>query len=347
MITYAHDLADLYGEPASHLPGPEAPQPVFPYENLLRYQWGQPLSFMGASLPGRPDTFSGLAGPSPIGAWTMGSDATLRLAVPSLEQDAVVTVDAGAVLAPGKLPVQHVTVFANEQAVAEWTYDAPGLQRREAVVPRAMLGDGRLILRLHFAQTISPAQITGSGDTRPFALLVQQVSLRQRYGPVDFPLLDASKPSTDPIYAVHFAPGQPDGRWTIGPTATIRLAAPDSDGDVVLTAKVGAALDPGALPVQRARITVNGQAVGEWVFEHGGVESREVTIPRELRMGATMEIGFQFSGTVCPAEVGKGKDRRHLALLFKNIQLHGCGPTAGPPPPSAVANGPAMREVLR
>ena len=172
-------LLDLFDDTLHHLPGPDTPRLPFPYAAYLPVRWGEPLKFFAGSLPVQPGYFSGLAAPDPAGCWSDGPDTTMCLTVPDLRQDAILTVVAGATAAPGQRPVQRVEVFANGQPVTEWVHDDGLPQRDEAVIPRAMLGDGRLVLRFHYSQPTAPSSYSASQDTRRLALLFGTLTLRQ------------------------------------------------------------------------------------------------------------------------------------------------------------------------
>ena len=317
-------LRDFFDDTLNRLPGPGTPKAAYPYEAFLSCRWNEPISFAAGAIPAKPGVFSGLFAPEAAAAWSDGPDTTMRLTVPSLEQEVILSVDAGAFPIPNQQPVQRVSVFANDQPVAEWTFDTGAAQKQEAVIPRAALADGRLILRFHYAQTISPAQISDSKDTRQLAVLFGRLSLRQRYHQVDGPVIAAADAAKgDPVYAVNFSEAQPFGRWTTGSSSILRLPLPPAGvRALTLSADVGALIDAAKLPVQRTSILVNGQPVGDWVFFAPGTTRREVDIPPALLTGDPVEVQFRFSKTISPAEVSKAADPRQLALLFANVQLH-------------------------
>ena len=201
--------------------------------------------------------------------------------------------------------------------------------------PRALLGDGRVVLRFHYAQPTAPADYSASPDTRRLAVLFANLTLHRPTPRVDGPVISAADPvQGDQVYADHFSGAEPGGRWTDGPTATLRLPMPAADqGSVTLTAEVGALLDPKKLPVQRASIFVNGQPVGEWQFTTPDARTHTVDIPRVLLHGETLAIEFRFAGTLAPADITASDDHRKLALLFKSVQLHWSALRAGNPVP--------------
>ena len=331
-LTNPLHLHQLFDDTVQTLPGGGAPGCVFPYQAFQPCRWGEPIRFTYRDAsPVRPGIFSGLSGPEIHGSWTDGPDTTLRLTVPDVAQDAILSVEAGAAIVPDKLPVQRVGIFANGRPVGEWAYDAGGLRRYEVVIPRALLGDGRLTLHFHYSQTISPAQISDSTDTRQLALLFQTLTLRQPGRRVDGPVYSAAvTEKADPVYAAGFSGAEDSGRWTDGTSATLRLPVPPvSEQDAVLSAEFDPAIIAGKLLEQRARIVVNGQPVGEWIIGAPGVQRREVVIPRTLLKADKLEVGFQFSDTFMPAKPGSGGDTRRLALFFKNVQLHWFAPVEG------------------
>ncbi len=329
-------LRRFFDDTLARLPAPGVPKSRFPYEGYLPVRWDEPLNFSADKLPVQPGFFNGLSQPDPTGSWSDGPDTTMCLKVPDLDQDVRLSVVAGASPIPNQIPLQRINVFANGQPVTEWVHVGPAPQTDEAIIPRALLGDGRLVLRFHYSHPVAPVEYRTSKDTRKLALLFGQLTLSQPYRRVDGPVIPANNPAPDdPVYAQNFVGAVPTGRWTVGPTATLRLPVPPgSAGDLTLSAKVGALIDAAKLPVQRTGLFVNGQPVGEWVFLNSGDVQREVTIPRALVLsqGKTLEVELRFSQTISPSEVGTADDPRQLALLFKNVQLHWGERDANHPP---------------
>lgn len=333
----------LFADSLARLPARGAPPSVFSYELSLPCRWGEPIPFNTPATFARTEAFSGFSSPEPPGCPTDGPEATVSLTLPSVEQDVTLTAGSGAIIVPGKLPRQRVGVFANGQPVAEWAFDEGGYRTNTAVIPRAALRNGQLVLRFHFSQTISPAQVDGGpGDVRQLAWVVQQLTLRQNGRRVDGPVFSAAVAAPgqpDSVYAAGFSRAGTGGRWTVGPGATLRLPSPVSGSqDTVFSAEVAAMLDPVLLPVQRTDIFVNGRSVGEWIFAAPGVRHREILVPRALLTGGSEEVQLRFSGTLSSAQAGRGTDERRLALQFKSVQFHGFAAAADPPaapPPHA------------
>ncbi len=188
-------------------------------------------------------------------------------------------------------------------------------------------------LRFRFSGTVSPAELGQGDDQRWLALFFERLTAAQPERAVDGPVLAANAAAlpADPVYAEHFS-GAPEGLWTDGTEATIRLPTPlyNRQG-ATLSAEVSAALDPKLLPVQHAAIFANGEAVGEWVFDEPGVQKRKIVIPPALLKAPTLEMQFRFAKTLSPTEAGTGHDGRRLALLFKNVQLYRSAPLEEPP----------------
>ena len=315
-------LRDFFADTLKRMPGPGTPKLTFPYETFLPCRWNEPIGFSASTVPTKPNVFSGLSQADPVGSWSNGPDTTMRLIVPDLDQDAIVSVFAGAASIPNKRPAQRVSVYANGQPVAEWVYDTGAPQTDTAVIPKSLLGDGRLVLRFHYSNPTAPSEYSNSQDVRKLAVLFVNLTLRQPYRRVDGPVISAAAPQADPVYVAPFSRAEPFGRWTVGSSAALRLPVPAGEGAVTLSAELGAVIIPEKLPVQRTSILVNGQPVGEWVFFAPGSARHEVTIPRTLLKSDHMEVEFRFSKTISLAEIGTSKDTRQFALLFQNVQLH-------------------------
>ncbi len=316
-------LRRFFADTLNRLPGPDTPKFAFPYETFQPCGWNEPVRFALGTVPTKPGVFSGLAEGDPVGSWSNASDTVMRLTVPDLDQDVVLKVVAGASAAPDKHPLQTVNVFANGQPVAEWVHPTRDVQTDTAVIPKALLADGRLVLRFHYSQPAAPSSYSASPDHRPLGLLFINLTLSQFNSHAAGPLIAAGDTGQgNAAYALNFSGAEPSGRWTVGPSATLRFPTPPGDSAVTLSAELAPLVDPVKLPVQRTGILVNGQPAGEWVFDAPGLTRRELVIPRALLTGDPLEIELRFSKTISPAEMGTANDTRQMALLFRGVQLH-------------------------
>ncbi len=341
-LTDPRHLRQFFDETLGDLPGVGIPKTTFAYDAFLPCRWNEPIRFSPGMIPTKPGVFSDLCYPDAAGSWSNGPDTTVRLTVPDLDQDVELSVLAGATSAPDKHPAQRVSVFANGEPVAEWIHETGAPQTDTAVIPKALLADGRLILRFHFSNAAAPSTYSDSKDIRRLALLFSQLTLRQPRVRVDGPVIPADVPGQgDPVFAANFSDVEHLGRWTVGPSAALVLPTPPGTSDVTLSAQVGALINPAKLPVQRTGVLVNGEPVGEWVFLHDGSVQREVVIPRKLLTDETMRVEFRFSKTLSSAELGSGEDTRQLALLFKDVQLHWFAYDKDHPDPDRPADQPS------
>lgn len=115
--------------------------------------------------------------------------------------------------------------------------------------------------------------------------------------------------------------------WTKGPVATVRLSTPTATRDLLLEAEVIALLHPEKLPVQHAKVFVNGHPIGEWHFADGERARRKLVIPKEaLDESGMLVLRFEIARPVTPASLGMGNDFRALGLLFSTLKLSEASP---------------------
>jgi hypothetical protein len=120
---------------------------------------------------------------------------------------------------------------------------------------------------------------------------------------------------------------EPWGRWTVGREAqlVLRLTAPPA-GDLVLEATLGALLAP-KRPVVRARVSVNGAALGAWEFRTETTPGRrELRVPRAaVGEGSVLIVDFTLEDPVSPAALGISGDTRQLGLSFTSLAVRPAG----------------------
>ncbi|MEE2822444.1 MAG: sulfatase-like hydrolase/transferase [Acidobacteriota bacterium] len=110
--------------------------------------------------------------------------------------------------------------------------------------------------------------------------------------------------------------------WTVGPEASLVLAASEPESSVLLKALVKAFLVSERLNEQRVRVSVNGQMVGEWTIAGSEFEERTVLVPAGLLTEPEKTvIVFETPDSSIPAQLGLGSDKRKLGIAFHQISL--------------------------
>ncbi|MGX1099571.1 hypothetical protein [Amorphus sp. MBR-141] len=112
-----------------------------------------------------------------------------------------------------------------------------------------------------------------------------------------------------------------DGNWTSGPSSKLDIAVPPSRAGVARSIHFRAYpfLAPG-LPVRTVSILIDGELVGEQVFDHSDWQDFKVLVPEHVT-GGMREITLVQSDARSPAELGMSNDPRHIGLLVNQIEV--------------------------
>jgi hypothetical protein len=118
--------------------------------------------------------------------------------------------------------------------------------------------------------------------------------------------------------------------WTDGYSAVLAVQTKTTDSDHILTIAAVPYLAGGALDQQRVIVKVNGQHVGELVFDQPGTwksgslygfQEREIGIPHDALGGGVQYIVFELPDAMSPKELGISEDKRDLALAIHSIVI--------------------------
>ena len=91
---------------------------------------------------------------------------------------------------------------------------------------------------------------------------------------------------------------------------------------MILQVQAGAFIVDKRLPEQRVSVSVNGHAVGEWVWTTNAASSHELLIPKEFLNGGTVQIEFHVARPGSPAEFGVGSDPAKYGIYILGLRLH-------------------------
>ena len=134
----------------------------------------------------------------------------------------------------------------------------------------------------------------------------------------------------DPYVGNGWADPEPDGRWTVGKLATLRLRVPDlKPGEgVTLEAEAGGYVPPHSTHPLDAGVVVNDQQVAAWHPESGMARLLKAQVPGSLiGPGGGLDIAFHVENARQPARYGDGTDLRPLGLHLRSLRVV---PDAGP-----------------
>lgn len=111
-----------------------------------------------------------------------------------------------------------------------------------------------------------------------------------------------------------------DGVWTVGPSADLRLQLGRILGD---GAKLIVLLEPFLHSRRSSRklwVSINGQSLGEFLFEQGAPGRLEISLPLGL-VGTDCHIQLEIEGPDRPSEILGTADERQLGFLLHEIRV--------------------------
>ena len=309
----------------------------FLYESLMRYQWGQELSFQrAASNLMNQKYLSGFSGIERESTWTDGPEATLRLTVPPPKRDLALEAEVGAMIF-GRRKEQRTKIYVNDELAGEWVLSSADLAKHQVIIPKKLVGDdGKLVLRFEIIDPPSPQELGLGADNRKLGLRFSKIQLHlagnaaqpaltEKFMPYqwgqEISFLGAASNLPDQKYLSGFSGYEEGGTWTDGPEAILRLSVPQPERDLMLEAEVGAMI-VGTQKVQRTKIYVNDEMAGEWVLSSLDLANHQLIIPRKL-IGddGKLLLRFEIIEPSSPQELGMGADTRKLGLRFSKLRV--------------------------
>lgn len=159
-----------------HLPELDQPRQSFAAEAYADVQFNEPISFKS----GKPNlikaaAISGFSVNEPLGTWSDGDQASVRLTLPPADSDIKVTATASPFIRPEV--GQAVRVYANDHLVAEWSLTEPKEVTREFRVSANLIRRQRLVLRFDVAYPTSQAELKLNSDVRKLGIFLAQLKV--------------------------------------------------------------------------------------------------------------------------------------------------------------------------
>lgn len=174
MLNHADALNAFLNDEFAHLPELEGPRQSFAAESYADVQFNAPISFESVKPNLIKDAaLSGFSGHEPLGTWTDGEQATVRLTLPPTDSDIKITATARCIVRPDV--GQAVRVYANDHPVAEWSMTHPNYVTYEFRVPANLIRRQRLVLRFDIEHPTSLAELKLGNDARKLGIFLSQL----------------------------------------------------------------------------------------------------------------------------------------------------------------------------
>ncbi len=176
LLNNAGALNAFLNDAIAHLPELDQPRQSFEAEAYADVRLNEPVSFES----GKPNlikaaALSGFSSFEPLGTWSEGNQAVVRLTLPPADSDINVTATARPFIRPGV--GQAVRVYANDHLVAEWSMTEPKYVTREFRVPANLIRRQRLVLRFDIAYPTSQAELKQNDDPRKLGIFLAQLAV--------------------------------------------------------------------------------------------------------------------------------------------------------------------------
>ena len=289
------------------------------------YRWGDTLSFVADDPPFDAAGITGFTPRTKLGAYTLGSVATMDLHTFPAEANMVLEVEAGAFLVDTRLPEQRVSVLANGHPVGEWTWRADTVAHHELTIPRELLGGEGLQLEFRIARPGSPAEFGLGADNNKYGIIISKLRLHPE-PQIDYRWGDsfsfvANKQPFNNAALTGFTTRTPTGVHTLGPVATMRLHTPPAETNIMLEVDAKAFLVDTRLPEQRVSVLANGHPVGEWTWRVDTAAHHELSLPRDVFRGGEFVLEFRIARPASASEFGLSADNNLYGIAISKLRL--------------------------
>ena len=171
LTAFLHDaLADL--------PDPRAAKAGFHFEGVIKYRWGDTLSFVeGDGKLINVEATKNFSAPTQ-GSFTEGPMASIEMEVQPTDRDVVLEASCGALTVQDRLPSQTADILANGVLVGTWTWTSQTPVWSRLVIPKELLGASVVKLEFRVAHPLSPAELGIGADQRQLGVLIRSLRMR-------------------------------------------------------------------------------------------------------------------------------------------------------------------------
>jgi hypothetical protein len=140
--------------------------------------------------------------------------------------------------------------------------------------------------------------------------------------------LDFTSKGWSALYADHgWYQADPDGTWTLGPVAVLRLPLAQPSADVLrVTMEVMPFLIP-QLPARTVHVRVGATEVATWTFKFGEeYQTKEIELPPGAAVDGELTLTFEIENSVSPYALGLSPDWRPLGFSVRSLTVENASP---------------------
>jgi hypothetical protein len=140
--------------------------------------------------------------------------------------------------------------------------------------------------------------------------------------------LDFTSKGWSALYADHgWYQADPDGTWTVGPVAVLRLPLAQPSAEVLrVTMEVMPFLIP-QLPARTVHVRVGATEVATWTFRLGEeYQTKEIDLPPGAAVDGELVLTFEIENSVSPYALGLSPDWRPLGFSVRSLTVESASP---------------------
>jgi hypothetical protein len=125
--------------------------------------------------------------------------------------------------------------------------------------------------------------------------------------------------SAEPYLLTGWSNGEPEFRWTDGPTAELGFRLESLPSELILSFRAHP-MTGGDVVAQEVSASWNGQPAGEWSIRGHGIYHTLILSPQPHSDGRSV-LTFHLPGAFAPSSKNLGADPRRLGLAFYELSL--------------------------
>ncbi|MBA2432453.1 MAG: hypothetical protein H0V56_10130 [Chthoniobacterales bacterium] len=295
---------------------PDLPNPSVDHT----YHYGETISFARGGDSHRFRA-SGWSDPEPGGTWSDSTAASLAIRLPATEVPVRLLARLRGHVHPPGVPSQPVHVYVRGEKVALW--DVAKMSVYSAVIPQELIGGGGVIsLDFHIPGAVSPAALGTSSDHRRLGIECRELRVVKETNGRGYDLgttieFGAGK-GAEQYQVSGWSHAEAEFTWTEDHVATLHFQLPQSQGPLLLRARLAGATHPPQVMIQPVEVLANGTTIAQW--EVGDPADLEASIPADV-ITESLTIEFRTPNPLSPQTFGQSADSRVLGVCVFHLTL--------------------------
>ena len=292
-------------------------------KNYNTYKWDEQIIF---GLMGNAKEYKqiGWSFPDDGFTWSEGNMAEIVVPVEKTHAAILLKTKISAFLGYGKLKMQDVGIFVNDQQIDKWMINKEGFHEKKMIIPVSLLESTRsLRIKFELPNATSPYQLGIGLDKRKLAIAIKSITMEElmvyNWGSIVY----FDKSGIAQKYQHTGWSNPEDGfTWTDGKIAQIKLPINDMPkSTMVLTAILRPFLGR-KRQNQIISIMVNGKQAGQWKISSDDFTQLKLVLPKDLFTEKEfVRLTFNIPYASSPKDEGINDDNRILGAAFRSLNI--------------------------